>query len=382
MAGIYWFRRWGKLTFLVVALLLTGSFLWYSFELSKDLARQEKERMSLWADATHELISPDPNALSFPLQVIEGNSSIPVILTDASGRLINYRNIDSSNDEDFNRKVEHLRSTGNCIDIVFDANEIQHIYYEDSTLLKRLNRYPWIELAILIAFLVIAYISINASKKLEQNSLWVGLSKETAHQLGTPISSLIGWLEYLDTTDVNPDIVADMKRDVERLSVVSARFSKIGSRPALVVGDVNEALTNAVEYMRKRVASNISIELKPAAKHYMAAISESLIQWVLENLIKNAVDAIDGKGSITLSINQTKDDIVIEVADTGKGIARKNWKRVFKPGYTTKTRGWGLGLSLTKRIVEEYHGGKIEVAESIMSQGTKFRISLPAVKES
>lgn len=381
MAGIYWFRRWGKLIFLVVALLLTGSFLWYSFKLSKDLAHQEKERMALWADATHELVSPDPNALSFPLAVIEGNTSIPVILTDDSGNLLNYRNIESDNEHDFNNKVQSLLTSGNRIDIWFDSSEIQHIYYEDSKLLKRLNRYPWIELAILIAFLVIAYISINASKKLEQNSLWVGLSKETAHQLGTPISSLIGWMEYLNATNVDPDIVADMKRDVERLSVVSARFSKIGSKPSLEISDVKAALVKAVEYMRKRVTANIEIEMMPTSGVYKAAISESLIQWVLENLIKNAVDAIEGKGRITLQISQSKDNIIIEVTDTGKGIMRKNWKRVFKPGFTTKQRGWGLGLSLTKRIVEQYHGGRIEVAESIVGQGTKFRISLPAAKE-
>lgn len=372
-----WLRRWGKFLFLGVALMLAAVFILYSYALTRDLAQQERERMDLWAEATHEIIDPDMNALTFPLHVIEGNRSIPVILTDSAGNLLIYRNLDDSSEADFELKVSDLVQNGNKIEISFSEDERQYIYYEDSTILKRLMLYPWVELTIIIAFMIISYIGINASKKVEQNKLWVGLSKETAHQLGTPISSLMGWIEYLKSQDVENAVIVEMMRDVNRLSDVSARFSKVGSLPELTEGSVIEAVENAVKYMQKRITSKIRLNFLSQEGNYVSLISEPLLQWVIENLIKNAVDATDGSGQITVSISESKGLIIILVKDTGKGIPKKKWKQVFVPGYTTKKRGWGLGLTLTKRIIEEFHGGKIEIVESSSQTGTVFRIILP-----
>ena len=337
----------------------------------------EKERMALWASATHELASPDSDPLSFPLEVVEGNRNIPVILTDDKGEVIFYRNIKDTVGPQFEKSLEELIANGNRIDIEYSPTEIQHIYYEDSTLLKRLSRYPWIELSVMVAFLIVAYIGFNSMKKMEQNRLWVGLSKETAHQLGTPISSLLGWIEYLKTQYGDSHALQEMTRDITRLSDVSARFSKIGSLPQLTQSSVLEALSRGVEYMKNRLSNRISVNLKVSPGNYISRISEPLIQWVIENLIKNAADATSGEGKIEVELSEKGPDIIILVRDTGKGIAKKNWKRVFQPGYTTKIRGWGLGLTLTKRIVEEYHRGKIEVIESTLGKGSVFKIIIP-----
>lgn len=379
MKYLYWLRQWGKMIFLITAFAMVGIFILYSYRLTRDLATQERERMALWADATHQLIDPDDNALNFPLEVIERNTSIPVILTDADDHVLLYRNIEQADSASLARAIENVRRQGNRIDVEFNNGVVQHIYYEDSTLLKRLTHYPWIELTIIIAFLIIAYLGFNATKKMEQNRVWVGLSKETAHQLGTPISSLMGWLEYLRGMGVEPRAVEEMTRDVERLTDVSARFSKIGSKPQFVLTPVDVTVDRAVEYMRKRVAGKVKISMTIKPGDYTTFVSEHLLQWVMENLIKNAVDAIQGKGKIDITMECTAHHIYIYVKDNGKGIARKKWKRVFEPGFTTKKRGWGLGLTLTKRIVEEYHHGKIEITESVIDLGTTFRIELPKI---
>lgn len=370
-------RIWSKPFFLIVALLLAIAFILYSYRLTRDLSAMEKERMALWASATHELASPDSDPLSFPLEVVEGNRNIPVILTDDKGEVIFYRNIKDTVGPQFEKSLEELIANGNRIDVEYSPTEIQHIYYEDSTLLKRLSRYPWIELSVIVAFLIVAYIGFNSMKKMEQNRLWVGLSKETAHQLGTPISSLLGWIEYLKTQYGDSHALQEMTRDITRLSDVSARFSKIGSLPQLKQSSVLEAVSRGVEYMKNRLSNRISVNLKVSPGNYISRISEPLIQWVIENLIKNAADATSGEGKIEVELSEKGSDIIILVRDTGKGIAKKNWKRVFQPGYTTKIRGWGLGLTLTKRIVEEYHRGKIEVVESTIGKGSVFKINIP-----
>lgn len=371
------YRIWVKPILLTSALLLAGAFIWYSYDLTHDLSVVEKERMSLWAAATHELASPDPDPLSFPLEVIEGNRSIPVLLTDDNGTVINFRNIKDTAGPGFEKAVEHLLITGNRIDIEYSPGEIQHIYYEDSELLKRLSRYPWIELIVIIAFLIVAYIGFNSLKRMEQNRLWVGLSKETAHQLGTPISSLLGWIDYLKMSGINDSAITEMERDVKRLSDVSARFSKIGSRPYLSIESVKDPVENSVNYMRERLSNRIIIKFKSDDGDYRSQISPPLIQWVFENLIKNAADATSGSGAVDVIMTSGHERITIFVSDTGKGIPKNYWKRIFQAGYTTKARGWGLGLTLTKRIIENYHGGKIEVVESTLNKGTVFKIVLP-----
>ena len=253
---------------------------------------------------------------------------------------------------------------------------MQHLYYEDSKLLKRLSWYPYIQLLVMLAFVVVVYFAVMSTKKAEQNKVWVGLSKETAHQLGTPISSLMAWMEMLPDFGVDRSTVDEMDKDVKRLSTIASRFSKIGSRPQMAVEDVGEAVARSASYMATRISSRVKLTVEPASGPLQVRLSDSLFEWVMENLIKNAVDAMEGHGAITISLGREADRAYIEVADTGKGIPRKRFKTIFNPGYTTKSRGWGLGLTLAKRIIEQYHGGRIYVKSSEPGSGTVFRIEL------
>ncbi|MDE6076440.1 MAG: hypothetical protein K2G29_01795, partial [Muribaculaceae bacterium] len=257
-------------------------------------------------------------------------------------------------------------------------NAYQYIYYEDSILLKRLSLYPYIQLIVMIILVVIIYVAVVYTKKAEQNRVWAGLSKETAHQLGTPISSLMAWNEYLTASGVAPEVTDEIDKDVHRLSTIANRFSKIGSIPELQLEYLNETVGRSLEYMKSRVSGKVSFHLHFSTDDHGVMLSPSLFEWVMENLTKNAVDAMGGEGSITVTTGRDKDRVWIEVTDTGKGIARKNFKNVFSPGFTTKKRGWGLGLTLVKRIIEEYHGGRIFVKDSELGKGTTFRIELPS----
>ncbi len=274
-----------------------------------------------------------------------------------------------------------LKKTSNKIDIVIDDHTTQHLFYEDSDVLRRLAYYPYIQLGVLLLFLAIAYFALISVKKAEQNKVWVGLSKETAHQLGTPISSLMAWTQLLQAMDVDPNVVADMDKDVNRLSKIADRFSKIGSMPDKELAFINEAVESSLEYMSKRIPKRVHLNLHLAEEENCGVmLCLSLFEWVMENLTKNAVDAMSGEGKIDISVqSQGRQNVVILVSDTGKGIPRKNFKTVFNPGYTTKKRGWGLGLTLVKRIIEEYHNGKIYVKESEVGKGTTFCIEIPIV---
>lgn len=403
MANIYDIRRYGKIAFLLTSAAVVALFLYFSDGLIRDLTHVERERMQIWADATREIVSattlsdedaPMPD-IDFLLSIIQSNTTIPVLLTDAEGNILQHRNFtlpvpsdsasfglpsDPRNAQFLTDKLEGLRHSGNVIEIEITPDVSQYLYYEDSTLLRRLTIFPYIQLLVMLAFFAVVYFAVITTKRAEQNKVWAGLSKETAHQLGTPISSLMAWMEILPEMGVDAETLKEMNKDVNRLSTIASRFSKIGSQPKMTGEDLNRIVSDSISYMSSRVSARISLTYTPHPVCLDIMASTPLLEWVIENLIKNAVDAMDGKGSINVITGQSASGTFIEISDTGKGIARKNHKNIFNPGFTTKKRGWGLGLTLAKRIVEEYHRGRIYVKESTPGQGTTFRIDLPGVK--
>lgn len=395
--NIYDIRRVGKLLFFVVTAAVLAMFVLVSNSLVDNLAAQERERMQIWADATKQIadIGQNPEAspenIDFLLSIIEQNHTIPVLLTDSQGHIMLHRNFDlpeevdslapwvisARNEEYLNKKVVSLARRANVIDIKLADNNVQHLYYDDSKLLSRLSYYPYVQLLVMVAFIAIVYYAVNSTRRAEQNKVWVGLSKETAHQLGTPISSLMAWTQLLSDMGVDKDMVGEMEKDVNRLSMIASRFSKIGSVPQMEPENLNDVVARAAGYMQTRISSRISLTVNLCGEQLPVNMSSPLFEWVMENLIKNAVDAMEGSGSITVDTFREGRRAVITVTDTGKGIARKNHKTVFNPGYTTKKRGWGLGLALAKRIVEQYHKGRIFVSKSEPGKGTTFRMELP-----
>lgn len=395
---VYSVRRYASIVFLLVSLAVVGVFLYISNKIVVDLAAQERHRMELWADATREIVSSAPGTnIEFPLAIVQDNTTIPVLLTDDDNTIIDHRNfslpepVDSLNPLFISERnmtylqgrLEALRASPRVIDIQIAPGVTQHLYYEESHTLRLLSYFPYIQIAVMIVFVVVVYFAVSTSKRAEQNKVWVGLSKETAHQLGTPISSLMAWIELLPSFGIDKDVAGEMDKDVRRLASVASRFSKIGSRPELGVADVNDVVRRIAAYMSTRISSRVRIEVKTVRENLPVAMSEPLIEWVLENLIKNAVDAMDGQGAIDISTsevtqaNRRRTYVRIDVKDTGKGMSRRDYKMVFRPGYTTKSRGWGLGLTLARRIIEQYHGGKIFVASSMPGVGTTFSILLP-----
>lgn len=401
--NIYDIRRRGIIGFLLLSVVVVGLFLFYSDLLVKDLSVQERERMQIWADATRELVNttaPEKQTsavnVDFLLSIIERNSNIPVLLTDDNDEILMQRNfslpepldslapflLSDVNREFLMKKLDKLKDSPNVIKIDMGDAGKQWLYYEDSKLLKSLGMYPYIQVLVLLAFVLIVYYAVSSTKRAEQNKVWVGLSKETAHQLGTPISSLMAWMELLEDSGVSPETVAEMNKDVKRLSTIASRFSKIGSRPSMESYDVNEIVGRACEYMSSRISKRIQFSFTPWHEPLIVTMSPPLTEWVMENLIKNAVDAMEGCGSISINIHPEKLKAMIEISDTGKGIPHKNQKTIFNPGFTTKKRGWGLGLTLTKRIVEEYHGGLIYVKKSEVGVGSTFAIEFPLNSDS
>ena len=410
LRNIYDSRRTWKLGLIAVSMVLVACFIYISNDLVNDLSEQERQRMQIWADATKELATMGedtttdslgnmvPTAMpdvDFLLEIIEGNHTIPVMLVDADGNILQHRNfilpepIDSlspmeispANQEFLKRKLDKLEGTRHKIEINIDASTTQYLYYEDSTTLTRLAYFPYIQLAVMLLFIGVAYFALISVKKAEQNKVWVGLSKETAHQLGTPISSLMAWTEIMPSMGADPDMVSEMNKDVKRLSVIADRFSKIGSMPDKELEFINEAVLKSLEYMSKRIPKRVQLTINTNDETNCGImLCQSLFEWVMENLTKNAVDAMSGEGSLDITVTSDDNHALISVKDTGKGIARKNWKNVFTPGFTTKTSGWGLGLTLVKRIIEEYHGGRIYIKESEPGKGTTFAIELPKLK--
>ena len=375
-----------KIILVLAAIVIAVTSLIISNIFVKDLAKEERNKMEIWADAMRSFNMADETTdLGLVLKVMNDNNTIPVIVLDNKGLVQICRNVDVGNrsEKDSVAYVSHLGKrlydAGRFIRISMDdANKKAYVdvCYDDSTILKRLAYYPYVQLGVVLIFVVVAIFALLTSKKAEQNKVWVGLSKETAHQLGTPISSLMAWIEILKENYPDDDLIPEMDKDVKRLQLIADRFSKIGSLPEPVQSSLSDVVDHVIDYMDRRTSSKVLMTKKFPQNDIIVNLNASLFEWVIENLCKNAVDAMEGEGHITIEVLDLPGKAVIEVTDDGKGIRKKDISSVFKPGFTTKKRGWGLGLSLAKRIVEEYHHGRIFVKRSEVGVGTTFRIEI------
>ena len=380
-----------KRILVAVAVLIVGASLWVSHRLITDLKAEEQTKMGVWAEAMRSLTSADETTdLNLVLRVINDNHTIPVIVTDEKGAVSTSRNLRlhyrSAEDsvKQVSEALQRLKVSGHTMRIALSESgengahaAALHIYYGESLLLQRLAWFPYVQLGVVTVFLFVALLALLSTKRAEQNKVWVGLTKETAHQLGTPISSLMAWMAVMREAYPDDGLIDEMEADVRRLEMVAERFSKIGSAPKLRPEAVGPIVERVAEYIGRRIPKSVKLEVDLRDKDALIPISAPLVEWVVEVLCKNAVDAMPGVGQIGISGGKTGDCYVIDVADTGKGIERKHHKTVFRPGFTTKQRGWGLGLSLAKRIIEEYHHGRIYVLRSAPGEGTVFRIELP-----
>lgn len=375
-----------KIILVLAAIVIAVTSLIISNIFVKDLAKEERNKMEIWADAMRSFNMADETTdLGLVLKVMNDNNTIPVIVLDNKGQVQICRNVDVGNrsEKDSVAYVSHLGKrlydAGRFIRISMDdANKKAYVdvCYDDSTILKRLAYYPYVQLGVVLIFVVVAIFALLTSKKAEQNKVWVGLSKETAHQLGTPISSLMAWIEILKENYPDDELIPEMDKDVKRLQLIADRFSKIGSLPEPVPSSLSDVVDHVIDYMDRRTSSKVLMTKKFPQNDIIVNLNASLFEWVIENLCKNAVDAMEGEGHITIEVLDLPGKAVIEVTDDGKGIRKKDISSVFKPGFTTKKRGWGLGLSLAKRIVEEYHHGRIFVKRSEVGVGTTFRIEI------
>ncbi|HOF98413.1 MAG TPA: HAMP domain-containing sensor histidine kinase [Paludibacteraceae bacterium] len=370
-----------RLLFIGTAALIVTASLFFTNRLTRQLATEEHKKMEIWAGAMRQVILAGENTdINFLSEIISGNTTIPVIMTDENDNLISSLNVNepaSKTNDYYRREIERLKKKNSHIEVRID-NTLQHIYYDDSLLLKQLRYFPYIQLGVIFIFLLIAYLAFSGTKKAEQNQVWVGLSKETAHQLGTPISSLLAWLDLLRIRN-DDKLLTEMEKDVNRLKIIAERFSKIGSAPDLQLVKLNETITNAVQYISHRSSQKVIITCHfQTSDNDLIRMNVPLFEWVIENLCKNAIDAMNGNGKIDIFVQKKSNEYIVDVKDTGKGIEKNKFKAVFSTGYTTKPRGWGLGLSLAKRIIEEYHKGKIFVKQSEIDKGTTFRILMKA----
>lgn len=373
------------------AVLIVVASLWVSHGLISDLKNEEQTKMGVWAEAMRSLTSADETTdLNLVLRVINDNHTIPVIVTDEKGRVTTSRNLRlryrTSRDsvKQVNEALARLKAGGHSMRISLGTDEVGdthatalYIYYGQSLLLQRLAWFPYVQLGVVTVFLLVALLALLSTKRAEQNKVWVGLTKETAHQLGTPISSLMAWMAVMRETHPDDALIDEMEADVRRLEMVAERFSKIGSAPKLHPETVGPIVERVAEYIARRIPKSVKLTVDLRDESELIPISAPLVEWVVEVLCKNAADAMPGVGQIGISGGKVGDRYVIDVADTGKGIERKHHKTVFRPGFTTKQRGWGLGLSLAKRIIEKYHHGRIYVLRSAPGEGTVFRIELP-----
>ena len=412
-----------KYSFIFVAITIAIVSVWVTNTLVNQLKEEERKKIEIWAETTKVLTSqavlsdmesdyltqtentPDSERFDKLKQyinnafinydvllnkIIQGNTTIPVIIFWNNGELLDSRNVLSSKQETdssfiknkdsyLKEKSQQFKKRHEPIVIQFDENSSLYVYYDDSTVLKNLQLFPFVQLAVVFIFIAVSFFALNSAKKAEQNRVWVGLSKETAHQLGTPISSLMAWVEYLKAKDLDSKLLTEMDKDVQRLKTIAERFSKIGSNTEPELMNLADAISRAIEYMGKRISSKVDIQMHFPEEPICVLMNESLFGWVIENLIKNAVDAMDGQGLITISAFVKGKKAILDVSDTGKGIPKSKFDAVFQPGYTTKKRGWGLGLSLVRRIIESYHKGKIAVHKSEIGKGTTFRIEIKIV---
>lgn len=378
-----WFNRTRTIKFVlvIIAVALGVASLVFSNHLVSDLSDEEEARMEIWTEAMRTLNSADEGTdLSLVLTVIRGNSTIPVIVLDNKGGIDSYSNVHIQGSDTLGHLMQAaaaMREAGHIIRMDLDEpGEYYDVCYDDSLILKRLEAYPFMQFAVFAVFVAVALFALLSMKRYEQNRVWVGLSKETAHQLGTPISSLMAWTEMLRATYPDDELIPEMSSDVHRLEVIAERFSKIGSLPETTPENLNEVLLRVTDYIGRRSSEHVSIQVHQPERPIMVRMCSPLFEWVIENLCKNAIDAMNGEGNIAIHVAQTAERVYIDVEDTGKGIAKSHFQSVFSPGFTTKKRGWGLGLSLAKRIVESYHKGRIFVKHSELGKGTTFRIEL------
>lgn len=381
--------KFWRIIFLFVATMIVVISMLFTNHIANSLAQEERNRVEVWAEATRQLILADDNTnIDFFSDIIEQNTNIPVYMVDKQGNLLSSRNVKEPKHnitKFYADKIDNLRQTQEPIEVRISDDVVQYIYYEDSNLLKQLYYFPFIQFIVIFLFVLIVIYTLLMTQRSEQNMVWAGLSKETAHQLGTPISSLNACSELFKLNYPDDALVKEMDKDIQRLQAIAERFSKIGSAPVLTSTNLMEVLTNTIDYMRTRTSEQVRYAIEwngqPVAPddpmpQVWVELNQTLMEWVIENLCKNAIDAMENKGKITLSVQDSDDKVFIDITDTGKGIQRKHIQQVFQPGYTTKTRGWGLGLSLAKRIIEQYHKGKIFVRQSVPNTGTTFRIVL------
>ena len=372
-------RQW-KTGFLLLAGLIVLGSIFYTSSIVKKLAIEEEKKVKLWAEALASIDSDLNQDSRLLLKILEQNETIPIILTNEESEIIDHRNLKFSKKDsiaELQNELLKMKSGGFSFDIELYGVKTS-LYYDDSSLLKQLEIYPYIQLGLIFFLALLAYLVFSVTKKAEQDQVWVGMSKETAHQLGTPISSLLAWVELLKASDIDKTMTQEMGKDVKRLEVIAERFSKIGSKPVLVPGDIKLILEDSINYLKKRSSNKVEfivnmsddINLKPA-------INKELFSWVIENTTKNAIDAMSGAGRLSFELSKFQNNLCLDICDTGKGLHKKQFHAIFEPGYTTKKRGWGLGLSLARRIIEEYHGGKIFVHRSELGKGSCIRILLP-----
>jgi signal transduction histidine kinase len=374
--------RWWWL--IVPAVVIVAGSLSVSHLLVGDLYREEQVRMEVWAEAMQNLRTADESTdLSMALKVLNANHTIPVMVVTPQGEIQTYRNIRIDARDSIGslrRHREEMKAHGTCLSIKLDAEgDKLDVYYMPSLLLTRLARYPYIQLTVVLMFVLTAFFALMGIKKAEQSKVWVGLSKETAHQLGTPLSSLMAWTELLRAQYPDDPLIPSMAEDVQRLTQTANRFSQIGSTPELREADLHAIVTRSVAYISRRTSSRVTVQIALPEQLPKARLNESLFEWVIENLCKNGVDAMGGAGTLSIRVGETAHTWFLDVSDTGKGIDRRHYRDVFKPGYTTKERGWGLGLSLARRIVEVYHHGRIFVLRSEPGRGTTFRVELKKI---
>ncbi len=378
--NIYYRNTLWKLALLFFAVIIGLFSLLYTQNLVKSLKSEERKKVELWAEATRQLINSSDSSeyLAFLSSINENNNTIPVILTDGSDNIISARNFDPVKIKDLRfLKMELAKIKGKNTPIIINIGEgqINRIYYRESIILRKLTYYPYVQLSIIVLFIIVSYMAFSSSRKAEQNQVWVGMSKETAHQLGTPTSSLAGWIEILQIKHPEISITEELSRDLARLEKVAERFSKIGSRPDLEQENIITVINQTLDYLRSRTSSKAVINTDSGnLQEVLIPINSALFSWVIENVCKNAVDAITGQGEINIRISENEQFAFIDISDNGKGIPKSAYKKIFKPGYTTKKTGWGLGLSLSKRIIEEYHDGKIFVRHSEIGKGSCIRI--------
>jgi len=368
--------------FLFIFLVMIGAgSLFYTNQLVRILSIEETKKVSLWAEATKQLadINVTNQDLGFPLQVIQNNTTIPVMWVDAKDHIIASRNLDSlrvNNQEYLANQLKKMKRENQPIIMDLGNGEKNYIYYRNSILLTKLTYYPYIQFGIILLFILVSYFAFSEARKAEQNLVWVGLSKETAHQLGTPTSSLMAWVELIKERSNDKQLIRELEKDVIRLEKITERFSKIGSKPILKKENIIDILKESVEYLKSRTSDQIVYKISFPYDDIKIPVNSALFGWVIENICKNAIDAMDGAGTVDINVKDNTQIIYIDISDYGKGISKNKFKTIFKPGFTTKQRGWGLGLSVAKRIVEDYHDGKIFVYQSDLMKGSTLRIVL------